>query len=209
MIVSRFATAVCVLVGLALIPTIIHSYAGVVVEDGRRASALPETLAGFRSRPTDRSTTWGQRRFESTDWVERSYATPTGEVTLTVVRSFDLKALYHHPELAVAYGTDFESASVELLPESAEIPVHVLRRRRDSAPAALYVLHYDDRFVSNPIMFQIRTAGELLFKGRRAMTLFFVRDVNPPARSELSSTPAVRLLHAAIQQFVDARPASP
>ena len=47
MIAPRFATAVCVLLALALIPTIIHSYAGVVVEDGRRASALPETLAGF------------------------------------------------------------------------------------------------------------------------------------------------------------------
>jgi hypothetical protein len=207
MIASRFATAVCVLVGLALIPTIIHSYAGLVVEDGHRASALPETLAGFSSRPTDRSETWGERRFESTDWVERSFVTPSGEVTLTVVRSFDLKALYHHPELAVAYGTDFQSATIEVLPESADVPVHVLRTTRDSRPGALYVLEYDGRFVKDPIMFQIRTAGELLFKGRRAMTLFFARAQSARPSGDLSSQPAALILLAAVDAFVTMKPA--
>ena len=130
-------------------------------------------------------------------------------MTLTVVRSYDLKALYHHPELAVAYGTSFEGARVEVLPGSPDIPVHVLRTGRESGPAAMYVLHYDDRFVSDPILFQIRTAGELLFKGRRAMTLFFVRDPNPPAGPDLSSgacRAAAARRHPAVRQPAPAKP---
>jgi len=204
MIAPRFATAVCVLLALALIPTIIHSYAGVVVEDGRRASALPETLAGFKSRLSERSATWGQRRFESHDWVERLYTTPVGDVRVTVIRSYDLKGLYHHPELAVSYGTSFEKARLEALPERPDIPVHVLETGLDSGPVAFYVLHYDERFVSDPIWFQIRTAGEMLFRGRRAMTLFFVRQQNLKAGASLAEQPSIVLLHAAIQQFVAA-----
>ena len=164
MIAPRFATAVCVLLALALIPTIIHSYAGVVVEDGRRASALPETLAGFKSRPSDRSATWGQRRFESHEWIVRVYATPAGDVQLTVIRSDALKGWVHQPELAVAYGTSFERARLEALPERPDIPVHVLQTGLDSGAGAFYALHYDERFVSDPIWFQIRAAGEMLFR---------------------------------------------
>jgi len=202
MIAPRFATAVCVLLALALIPTIIHSYAGVVVEDGRRASALPETLAGFKSRPSDRSATWGQRRFESHDWIERVYTTPAGDVQLTVIRSYDLKGLYHHPELAVAYGTSFERARLEALPERPDIPVHVLETGRDSGSGAFYVLHYDERFVSDPIWFQIRAAGEMLFRGRRAMTLFFVRQRDFRPGASLAEQPSIVLLRSAIQQFI-------
>ena len=206
MIASRFAPAVCVLLVLALIPTIIHSYAGIVVDDGLRTSALPETLAGFSSRPSDRSATWGQRRFDSPDWIERVYATRAGDVQLTIIRSHDLKALYHHPELAVAYGTSFEKARLDLLPERPDVPVHVLETGREAGPGALYVLHYGGRFVSNPIWFQIRTAGELLFTGRRPMTLFFVRASHLTAGAALATQPAVALLRAAIEQFTAAQP---
>lgn len=205
MIASRFAPLVCVLLALALIPTIIHSYAGVVVEDGRQASALPATLAGFTSRPSDRSATWGQRRFESSDWVEREYTTPSGDVRLTVIRSYDLKALYHHPELAVAYGASFQKARVETLPGRPDVPVHVLETGLEAGPVAFYVLHYEDRFVSDPIWFQIRTAGELLFRGRRAMTLFFAGEPNVPAGTRLAERSSVLLLRAAIQEFTAQR----
>lgn len=206
MIAPRFATAVCVLIVLALVPTMIHSYAGVVVEDGRRASDLPERLAGFSSRPSDRSETWGQRRFESNDWVERVYYTPKGEVTLTVVRSYDLKALYHHPELAVAYGASFDSASVEALPDRPDMPIHVLGTELETGPGAFYVLHYDGRFVSDPIWFQISTAFELLFRGRRAMTLSFAQTTGMSGNVDLGKEPAVAVLLAAVDSFVNQAP---
>ncbi len=62
---------------------------------------------------TNRPADWGRRRFESQDWTERRYVSGGDQVVLTVVRSFDLKALYHHPELAVAYGADFEPSRVQ------------------------------------------------------------------------------------------------
>jgi hypothetical protein len=198
---SRYAPAVLVMVALALVPTLIHSYAGLVVQDGRRATNLPSSLAGLDSRASDRNATWGQRRFESDDWIERVYQTSAGKATLTVIRSYDLKALYHHPELAVAYGTNFASHRVEMVGTSENMPVHVLTGGRASGPLALYALHYGDRFVSNPIQFQLRTAGELLFLGRRAMTLFFVRAEQAGAADDVSKQPALVILLAAIDSF--------
>jgi hypothetical protein len=206
MINSRFAPAVCVLVALALVPTIIHSYAGAVVDDGLRASALPERLAGLDSRVSDRSENWGQRRFESDDWVERVYTVEGREVTLTVVRSFDLKALYHHPELAVAYGSSFDRHRVEVFDRRPTIPVHVLDNSLNAAPLALYALHYGDRFIAEPIRFQIRTAGELLFSGRRAMTLFFTQSEVRFRTGDLSGQPVASILMAAIDEFLKQEP---
>ena len=206
MISARYAPAVLVLVVLALVPTLIHSYAGVVVSDGRRTTSVPTSLAGFTSRISDRNATWGQRRFESDDWMERVYATPRGETTLTVVRSFDLKALYHHPELAIAYGADFANHTVENVGARTVVPVHVLRTEGESTSLAVYALHYDDAFVRDPIWFQIRTAGELLFGGRRAMTLFFAQTSTASSDADLSKEPAVAILLAAVDSFVDEAP---
>jgi len=201
----RYAAAVCVMLVLALVPTVIHVYAGAVVDDGRRAAAVPHALAGFASEPTNRSADWGRRRFESQDWTERRYRSGADQVVLTVVRSFDLKALYHHPELAVAYGEDFEPARVQAF-ESPSVPVFILEPRTEGS-AAFYVLRYGDDFVTNPILFQIRTAGELLFTGRQAMTLFFAQQ--PEATVGRSRQPALTVLLAAVRAFTEPAPATP
>src|SRR4249920_1141545 len=103
MMSSRYARAACAALLLALIPTVIHSYAGIVVTDDLRAASIPAMLGAYSASPTKRSADWGERRFDSHDWIERQYATESDTVVLTVIRSYDLKALYHHPELAVAY----------------------------------------------------------------------------------------------------------
>ena len=49
MISSRYAIATVLLVGAALVPTIIHSYAGVVVQDGLTTGRIPASLGEYTS----------------------------------------------------------------------------------------------------------------------------------------------------------------
>jgi hypothetical protein len=201
MLSSRYAPAVCAALLLALVPTIIHSYAGMVVADTFKTAAIPPVLEGYQSAATDRSADWGQRRFESYDWFERKYSDGKDTVVLTVIRSYDLKALYHHPELAVAYHfANFTDAAVRRFPDRPDMPVHVLSND-DAGPTGLYLLYYDGRFIEDPIRFQIRTAGELLIGGRKPMTLFFVRDDEAPSGANPLTLPAARLLLSAVQAF--------
>ena len=201
MMSSRYAPAVCVALVLTLIPTIIHSYVGMVAADTLTTAAIPLSLDGYTGAPTDRAADWGRRRFESPDWFERQYTAGSDTLVLTVVRSYDLKALYHHPELAVAYHfASFSSSRTETTPDRPEMPVHILTND-DSGAVGLYVLHYDGRYVADPIRFQLRTAGELLFTGRKAMTLFFVRDDSVPEDSDPLMLPAARLLASAVAAF--------
>ena len=208
MICSRYVPLLCALLVAALVPTVIHSYAGMKVDDGRTTTVIPIALAGFTSAPTDRNDGWGKRRFESDDWFERRYVSGRDEAVLTVIRSYDLKRLYHHPELAVAYGTAFVEHEVVRFPERTDIPVHVLRTRETNRPAvAMYVLHHGDSFVDAPIWFQLRTAGELLVGGRRAMTLIFVNDVSVPEDANVATLPSRTLLMEATDAFVSAKTA--
>jgi hypothetical protein len=205
MISFRYAPILCLLVTLALVPIVIHGYVGLTTTDGRTVTAIPTELAGMSATPGSRDETWGRRRFDSHDWFERRYASGQDEVVLTVVRSYDLKTLYHHPELAVAYGTSFLHYERQRLPSRPDIPVHVLRSGPEDAAIGLYVLHYGEDFVERPILFQIRTAGELLFSPRRPMTLFFARGTAAADATDLDNLPAARVLFEAVDRFVAAK----
>jgi hypothetical protein len=198
--------AACVLIAVALVPTLIHSYAGAVVVDGRTAAGIPSFIEGFTSTPSGRDETWGKRRFDSDDWIERRYLRGNDEVRLTVVRSYDPKSLYHHPELAVAYRTNFEAAETWELRKRPDIPIHVLKPAPGSQEWSMYVLHYDDRFIDDPVMFQIRTAGELLVGRRKPMTLFFALVPGNPPDGTLDDVGAAQLLLAAIDGFLGQHP---
>src|SRR5688572_16296688 len=137
---TRYAPAICGALLLALVPTIIHSYAGVVANDGLTTKAIPATLGQYQSAPTRRSADWGERHFDSHDWLERQYSSGDDKVVLTVVRSYDLKALYHHPELAVAYHfANFGQSRTTAFAAQPDMPVHVLSGG-DSGAVGLYVL---------------------------------------------------------------------
>jgi hypothetical protein len=200
---ARYAVAVCVLALVALVPTVIHSYVGVVVDDGRKAASVPAALVGYTSTPTERNATWGQRRFDSNDWLERKYTVNGEDVILTVVRSYELTPLYHHPELAIAYydGNSFGTTRTRRFAGRDDVPVHVLRSDSSATNVAMYVLEYDGRYVDNAIAFQLRTSGELLFSGRRAMTLFFARMEAGPSERDLDRAGITRLLFAAVDAF--------
>ena len=206
MISLRYVPMMCVLLALALIPTVIHSYAGGKATDGRSTTAISELfVSGYRSAPTNRNATWGKRRFDSDDWIEREYRAIQGRgtVRLTVVRSFDAKRVYHHPELAVSDTTNFVDDTVRRFKDRPDIPVHVLTPGPEVSTGGMYVLQYEDRFVDDPVWFQIRTAGELLFRRRQPMTLFFVLDSSgPPRGPEGELAGGLRVLFAAIDGFV-------
>lgn len=201
MISSRYAPAVCVLVALALVPTLLHSYAHTVAKDGLTTANIPLSLNGAPSTPTEHDAAWGRRRFDAFDWTERRYRLEDGEVLLTVLRSYDLKKLYHHPELDVAYGAGYLRYHVERLDSRRDLPLHVLSDLEQQA-TAVYALHYEDGFVEDPIAFQVRTAGELLFSPRHAMTLLFARDFRPTQGKALAQYPSTRVLLSAIDSFL-------
>ena len=200
----RFAAPVALVLLLALLPTAIHSYVGLRVEDGLKVAAIPETLDGFVGARTSRNATWGQRRFDATEWIERSYNAGDRGVRLIVARSFDLKKLYHHPELAAADGAELEFARVLALPGGPS-GVHVLESTGGNRQIAMYVLLYDGIFVEDPIWFQFRTAGKLLVTGRKQMTLFFAHEVDVPTDQQPENTAAARVLKAAVAAFTEQR----
>jgi hypothetical protein len=198
---TRFLPVLCAVVAVALIPTFIHSYSGSTVQDGRSAAAIPTSLAGYHSTPSRRNPSWFKRKFETDDWTERTYRSAGDEVTLSVVRSYDPKRLYHHPELALAYGPSYLRTERRRFAQRPDIPVHVLYAESD-ATVAIYTLHYGERFVENPISFQLRMAGELLFSGRKAMTLFFLSDEHVPESTDIDRLQSLGLFFAAIDHFL-------
>ena len=199
MISTRYTAVVALLFATALVPTVIHSYRDGTRPDGVSVATLAVPLDGQSGTPTKRRANWGQDRFSSTDWFDRQYP---GGLTLFVGRSFDAKKLYHHPELALAYGQSYGSAVVTHLASRTDVPVHVLRGTDTNVRrAALYALAYDGAYIADPIRFQLRTSIEQLFSPRKAMTLFFVTGQLPAAESDLDASPAARLLLRAVQEF--------
>jgi hypothetical protein len=194
----RYARPLLVLLVLALIPTVIHSYAGLTIDDGRSTSMIPVAIDGYATSPGPRNSGWGRRRFETDDWFSRRYVSASAKVTLTAVRAYDLKALYHHPELAVAYDTPFSRHDVRYLPSHPDVPVHVLTG--DNA-VGLYVLMYADTFVADPVWFQLRTSGALLFSGRRPMTLLFAQQATLARANDVADSDAARVLFAAVDAY--------
>ena len=204
MIAPRFSAAAAVLLGLALVPTVIHDYIGLSIDDGRVTTAVDFQLAGLTGNATGRKSSWVTQKFASDDWMERWYTGENERIQLLVVRSYDLKRLYHHPELAIVQTDDFASRGVVRLADNRNVPIHVLESSRTSGQGlAMYALHYDKEFVDDAVRFQLRTAASLLVGGRRQMTLFFVHDAEVPPEAPLDSLPATRLLFASIDGFVN------
>ena len=74
MISSRYSLPVVLLLILALLPTIIHSYLGSEYDDGKSVHSIPTVLAGFSSEPYLRhKDPWVKSQYGSEDWIERIY----------------------------------------------------------------------------------------------------------------------------------------
>ena len=202
MIAARHLPGLAVLLALACVPTILHSYMGATLEDGRTAAAVPARLNGLDGHPTDRSAAWVLDKYGATDFIERQYGPDT---TLFVARSYDAKRIYHHPEHGVARGDGYERATLTRLPARPEVPLFVLKGSQDRL--SVYTLLYQDEFVSDPIRFQLRNAFTSLIRPRMPMTLFFVRGRGEQTRAAGMSS-AETLLLAAVDGFFAQRSSS-
>ncbi len=195
MISTRRAAAVLVVLLLAAVPTVVHTYMHWTVDDGWRASHVPVVLSGLTSSPQEHNATWGRRRFATDDWIDRRYGAENG-LRLTVVRTFDLKTVFHHPELAISYPeSSLDSGSPWVTPDGD--PVFVLRGIDQNRDLVIYALLADGAFVRNPYLHQVRLAAEMLVRGRQAMTLVYVQDRTPPS-GPLEQQPALALLREAV-----------
>lgn len=195
----RYQWPIVGLLLVAFVPTYVHSYRGATIDDGRRTAAIDLRLDGSEAQATDRKAEWVQRRFDATDWIEREY----GNRRLFVARSLDIKSLYHHPELAVAYGQQQVYEGWRLSDARPDMPIHVLAARGDGRRGVYALLYGRDRFVAQPLWFHVRLAGELLARPREPMTLFFVTEPSRSASASdrLEDWPSVRLLFAAVASF--------
>jgi hypothetical protein len=197
---SRYATPVLVLLALALVPTVVNSYVGrKVVEAPALREALPEVLDGSASQPTARKASSIKKEFDSEDWVERAYMDAGGRRSVVLaVRSYDMKRLYHHPELAVALG-QYERQRVISVPSAGgTLDLHVLEGE-DGNGLVAYALLYKGRTVANPLALQLLAVPELLLTGQRPMTLLFAEEVDyRPGATPLERSGAVRHVVAAV-----------
>ncbi len=191
----RYTTATLVLLALALVPTVLTSYVRTeVTEQPPLRDVLPETLDGRTSVPTNRRAATIKREFDSDDWVEREYSA-IGEpsVRVLLVRSYDMKRLYHHPELAVSEADYRPSELVTVPADDGAIDVHVLPPAEGRSGLAAYALLYRGRTVARPLLFQLTVAPDLLLLGRRPMTLVFAEQ----GAAALDTAPSLDESHAA------------
>lgn len=209
MISTRYALPVVLILVLALIPTVIHSYLDMKTNDGLSVTNIKPVLDSFNSTPTDRKPSWGQEIFGCEEWTERTYTDVNGKpLRLFVGRSYDHKRLYHHPELALSYAKGLTSTGIVNLPGQPEIPVNLLYNDARSNMAA-FALYYDGKFIDNPISFQIQDSLKQLISAGKPMTLFYIADDNAANNTDFIQSSAATLLKSAIMDFMNQQPESP
>lgn len=171
MISRRYAVPLLVVLAVALLPTVQHGYLGYTAVAAKvTQERLPQAIAGVTGAPKVRTGGWMTSTYAADSWAERTYAPAgQGQVSLFVARGFDLKKLYHHPELGVLRGNSFHPL------RTADVdgqPVHVLQNVA-AGDSAVYALIYEDQWVGNPYLLQASSAFTSLWTGRRPLTLVF------------------------------------
>jgi len=199
---TRYALPVALVLILALIPTVIHSYLDLKADDRLSVTNIKSVLDNFNSTPTDRKPGWGEDTFGCEEWIERTYTDEQGKpLRLFAGRSYDHKRLYHHPELALSYAKGLTSTGLVNLPGQPEIPVNLLYNDARSNMAA-FALYYDGKFIDNPISFQIQDSLKQLISAGKPMTLFYIADDNAANKTDFIQSSAATLLKSAIKDFM-------
>ena len=201
MIAPRFAVPVLALLAVTFVPVARHQYVGALEDDGRSTSRIPVLLGGLMPAYSGERRAWIAEAFDTSDWIERRYLADGREIALFVIRSYDAKRLYHHPELALIHGHDLRSEGVRPSQTDPPVPLHLLAGERGGVAA--YALVHDDTFVSDPYRFQARIAGRMLVSRRPPMTLVLAHDLAAPASLRPESSPVARLVAEAAQAIRD------
>ena len=202
MISTRHALPVIIIIFLALIPTIIHSYFDLKTSDNLSTRQISQILGSYTSKPTQRKPEWGEDTFSCYDWIERIYTNSKGKsVRLFVGRSYDHKKLYHHPELALSYGKDLRMVEEIQYSQQPNITVKLLVNETKPFIAA-YALLYDNKFVENAISHQLMSSFSQMITPRKPMTIFYVEEENRSEKSLFSETDAALVLEKAIKDFL-------
>jgi hypothetical protein len=203
---SRYVPHIVVILVLAGIPTLLHSWGRFEVEDcANPAALLVVPQAGARRSEGWANARWLERASPTRQWVEGRIPIEGTALSLetVIVRSYDPKILYHQPELALVRQARSEHANVEWFEHAGErLPIHW--PEYDSEPAAVvaaYVLVYRGRPVANPYLAQLLAAPLQVVTGRSPMTLLFVRGAVPVGRRELSESLARKWLASAWDQY--------
>ena len=172
MISRRFAVPLLVALAVALLPTVQHGYVGrTPAVDKITDASLPVAVDGVTGTPKIRTGGWMTSTYGADSWAERTYDVPgPGEVSLFVARGFDLKKLYHHPELGVLRGRSFDALRSAVVDGR---PVYVLENATDGE-SAVYALVYEGDWIGNPYALQASSALTSLWTGPRPLTLVFV-----------------------------------
>jgi hypothetical protein len=202
MIAQRYAIPVAVLLALALIPTTIHSYLNLTKDDGVSVKTINPRSDSLASSLSKRNASYGEEVFGSSDWLERNYSDPrnTRSLSLFIVKGYDHKRLYHHPELAISYGKDLRSSGKIRLPSHPDLTIHRLDNESRTIHAA-YALLYDGKFISDPIRHQLLDSLNLLISARKPMVLFYVADNSSAQSSMANEATAETLLTQAIADY--------
>ena len=206
MISTRYAISVVIIIMLALIPTVIHSYLDLKIDDNVSTHQISNVLGSYVSKPTQRKQEWGTDTFACYDWIERIYTNQQGKsVRLFVGRSYDHKRLYHHPELALSYGKDLRKIGEMDFTKQPNIHVNLLANETRPVIAA-YTLLYDKQFVQNALSHQLMSSIKQLISPRKPMTLFYVEAENTSAEGLFNETDAAFILEKAINDFLEQLP---
>lgn len=154
-----------------LLPVGIHSYWGLQVKDCGPALEAPPSSGAEKDENKMRE------MFAAVQWRRGSLSVDTGvRLDFTIVRSYDLPKLYHHPETGLLRGSTPDRREVEWVPAASErLPVHrAIYPRGESAVMAAYLLVYDGRPIDNPYLAQLASLPAEAIRGNRPMTMFFV-----------------------------------
>lgn len=201
MVSSRYALPVLLCFLLALVPTIIHSYIGLVDEDGKTVTAIALNLGAYSAEPTQRETQWVKHNFGADDWIERIYVCPEGsQIRLFAARSYDNKRLYHHPELALSYGYTFGSPQLIRFASKPYIPVFVLTNNQGEWAA--YMLIHDNNFVAHPVLHQILNSIRNMLHSRQKLTILYASGSFTSNLDSLKNSHIIQVLWLSLDSFL-------
>ena len=175
----RYVRPLGLVLALASVPVLVHSYIGVAAESCADPEAL---LSGVEAtQPSASRAEFLRSEMHASAFAETLVAGSqegSGFRSL-VLRSWDPKRLYHRPAQRLLKGSVVKGTHWEGLDsDDGKLPIQVVDYEdliiSGHAPVAAYLLVYAGEPVSNPYLAQLRSSLRQLVFGKQPMPLYFV-----------------------------------